>query len=98
MSAVTGPAETRSFVYSGVAASNRSHRLVTRHRKMKLVIKGCKKGGKLANTARNTRERERERVKREVLTSEHVVLVTSYAACSILRVLTQWGATLVIIK
>jgi hypothetical protein len=34
-------------------------------------------------------ERERER--------ENVVLVASYAACSILRVLTQWGATLVII-
>ena len=36
-------------------------------------------------------ERERE------ITSGRVVLVASYAACSILRVLTQWGATLVII-
>ena len=32
-----------------------------------------------------------------VLTSGRVALVASYAACSILRVLTQWGATLVII-
>ena len=32
-----------------------------------------------------------------VLISGHVSLVASYAACSILRVLTQWGATLVII-
>ena len=31
-----------------------------------------------------------------VLTSGHVCLVASYAASSILRVLTQWGATLVI--
>ena len=33
-----------------------------------------------------------------MLTSGHVMLVASYAACSILRVLTQWGATLVIIS
>ena len=32
---------------------------------------------------------------REVLTSGYVYLVASYAACSILSALTQWGATLV---
>ena len=44
-----------------------------------------------------TSQRVRERGRRGVLTSGRVVLVASYAACSILRVLTQWGATLVII-
>jgi len=51
------------------------------------------------------RERERERkrchpsnkIKGEKERERHVMLVASYAACSILRVLTQWGATLVII-
>ena len=36
------------------------------------------------------------RAQREHERESHVVVVASYAACSILRVLTQWGATLVI--